>query len=59
LALRKRCVRPIPTAISHARGRDVDLAIAACALEHGARLWTLNRTDFKDVQPMSRSSVHL
>jgi predicted nucleic acid-binding protein len=27
----------------------MELAIAACALEHGARLWTVNPADFKDV----------
>jgi predicted nucleic acid-binding protein len=27
----------------------VDLAIAACAIVHGAALWTLNPQDFKDV----------
>ena len=31
------------------RGREVDLAIAACALTWNARLWTLNRHDFDDV----------
>ncbi len=31
------------------RGREIDLAIAACALAHGATLWTLNRADFEDV----------
>ncbi len=31
------------------RGREVDLAIAACALTVGARLWTLNRRDFQDL----------
>lgn len=31
------------------RGRDVDLAIAACALTHGARLWTLHPGDFADI----------
>ena len=35
--------------LSRGRGRDMDLAIAACALEHGAHLWTLNRGDFRDV----------
>lgn len=32
-----------------ARQRQADLAIAACALEHGAALWTLNRADFADI----------
>lgn len=36
--------------VARARGREVDLAIAACALEWGASLWTLNRGDFEDVQ---------
>jgi predicted nucleic acid-binding protein len=31
------------------RGREIDLAIAACALAQGAALWTLNPADFKDV----------
>ena len=35
--------------LSGARGREVDLAIAACALTLGARLWTLNRDDFRDL----------
>jgi predicted nucleic acid-binding protein len=35
--------------LKRARGRDMDLAIAACALAHGARLWTLNPDDFRDI----------
>lgn len=31
------------------RGREIDLAIAACALSWGASLWTLNPNDFKDI----------
>jgi predicted nucleic acid-binding protein len=31
------------------RGREIDLAIAACALGAGAAIWTLNPADFKDV----------
>jgi predicted nucleic acid-binding protein len=31
------------------RGRDLDLAIAACAIAHDAALWTLNRADFEDI----------
>jgi predicted nucleic acid-binding protein len=30
------------------RGRENDLAVAACALHDGAALWTLNRADFRD-----------
>jgi predicted nucleic acid-binding protein len=36
-------------AVPRARGRGLDLAIAACALTHRARLWTLNPRDFRDV----------
>ena len=32
-----------------ARRRQADVAIAACAIEHGAALWTLNRADFDDL----------
>jgi predicted nucleic acid-binding protein len=32
-----------------ARGRDMDIAIAACAIQHRARLWTLNPDDFRDL----------
>lgn len=31
------------------RGRELDLAIAACAVAHDASLWTLNPEDFRDV----------
>ena len=31
------------------RGRDLDLAIAACALVQQAAMWTLNRNDFDDI----------
>ena len=36
-------------AVSRARTREIDLAIAACALVRGARLWTLNHADFRVV----------
>ena len=32
-----------------ARGREIDLAIAACAITWDAWLWTLNRDDFKGI----------
>jgi predicted nucleic acid-binding protein len=35
--------------VRRARGRELDLAIAAAALVHGAALWTLNRADFDDI----------
>lgn len=36
-------------AVTGARGREIDLAIAACAIAQHARLWTLSRRDFRDV----------
>jgi len=35
--------------IKRARGREIDLAIAATAITHDAALWTLNRDDFRDI----------
>ena len=35
--------------VRRARGREVDLAIAACAIANGAAFWTLNPADFRDV----------
>ena len=31
------------------RGREIDLAIAACAISRQAALWTLNGADFADI----------
>lgn len=31
------------------RGRQTDIAIAACAITHKAKLWTLNSGDFADI----------
>lgn len=31
------------------RGREFDLAIAACAISRDAAFWTLNRKDFEDI----------
>jgi predicted nucleic acid-binding protein len=35
--------------IKRPKGREIDLAVAACALHDGAALWTLNRADFRDL----------
>jgi predicted nucleic acid-binding protein len=40
-------------AVRRPRGREVDLALAACALLHGAVLWTLNPDDFRDVPDLA------
>ena len=36
-------------AVPRARGREMDLAIAACAIVRGGTLWTLNPADFRDL----------
>lgn len=36
-------------AVTAPRGREVDLAIAACAVRRNAALWTLNVKDVRDV----------
>jgi predicted nucleic acid-binding protein len=35
--------------VRRARAREIDLAIAACAIRHEADLWTLNPRDFADI----------
>ncbi len=35
--------------LGRARGREMDIAIAACAISAGASLWTLNPRDFADI----------
>ena len=35
--------------VKRPRGREIDLAVAACALQDGAALWTLNTADFRDI----------
>lgn len=37
------------SAVSRPRGREIDQAIAACAISWNAALWTVNRRDFDDV----------
>lgn len=43
--LSARLYRSVP----RPRGRELDLAIAACAIAKEAELWTLNTADFKDI----------
>lgn len=35
--------------VKRARGREIDLAVAASAIASGAALWTLNPSDFRDI----------
>ena len=35
--------------VPRARQREFDLGVAACAVTHGAALWTLNTDDFRDI----------
>src|SRR5262245_58735943 len=44
-ALASRLYKRVP----RARGREIDLAVAACAIAGGAAMWTLNPSDFRDI----------
>jgi len=35
--------------VARPRGRELDLAVAACAIARAGALWTLNRADFADL----------
>jgi predicted nucleic acid-binding protein len=35
--------------IARPRGREIDIAIAACAMSNDGALWTLNPGDFRDI----------
>lgn len=35
--------------IKRPRGREIDIAVAACAIVYDALLWTVNDADFKDI----------
>ena len=35
--------------LSHPRGREIDIGIAASAIMRDANLWTLNTADFQDI----------
>lgn len=39
--------------LPRARQRELDFAIAACALTRGAQLWTLNPRDFADIPALA------
>lgn len=43
--LASRLYRGVP----RPRGRELDLAVAACALVAGGAIWTLNPADFRDI----------
>ena len=43
-------------AVSHPRGRELDLAIAACAIANDGALWTLNPSDFRDIPGLRLAS---
>jgi len=49
-----RLYRTLP----RARGRETDLAIAACAITWEAELWTLNLEDFEDIPGLRVRSPH-
>lgn len=40
------------------RGREIDLAIAACAIAWNAALWTLNNKDFRSVPGLALYGRH-
>ncbi len=44
-ALASRLYKHVP----RARGREIDLALAACAIAAGGAIWTLNPADFRDI----------
>ena len=39
--------------IKRPRGREIDIAIAACAIVHEALLWTVNPVNFEDIPHLS------
>lgn len=43
-------------AVRSGRGREIDLAIAACAVCRGATLWTMHVRDFVDIPELSVSA---
>ncbi len=45
------------TEVPQPRGRELDLAIAACALVREAHVWTLNVSDFTDIPGLELVSL--
>jgi predicted nucleic acid-binding protein len=43
--------------LGRTRGREVDIAIAACAITRESELWTLNTADFKDIPGLRLSTI--
>lgn len=44
-------------AVKRPRGREIDLAIAACAIHRKIPLWTTNRADFADIPGLNLYSA--
>jgi len=44
--------------VRRARGREMDLAIAACAIAREIPLWTLNEKDFADIPGLTLAHIH-
>jgi predicted nucleic acid-binding protein len=47
--LEARVAADVYRKVRRPRGRELDIAIAACALTQDAGLWTLNHEDFRDM----------
>jgi predicted nucleic acid-binding protein len=47
--LEARVAAEVYRRVRRPRGRELDIAIAACALTQDATLWTLNHDDFHDI----------
>lgn len=43
--------------VPRARGREIDIAIAACAIVRNADLWTLNKADFRDIPQLRLAAL--
>jgi predicted nucleic acid-binding protein len=52
-ALSAKLYRSLP----RPRGREIDIAIAACAIVREAELWSLNHADFRDIPGLRLSAI--